>query len=312
MSRSGSLLGWSREKKDGYVNMEVDLNGEMTLSLPNEVLSGGAECLGGILWPAAIASALLLRRLAWRNVFESKRVVELGAGLGLTGLSAATPSVESARPAMDVTLTDYEPAVVAALHDTTKKHAAAFPTCSSLCVKSLDWGSCVPHVDGDKECPTNQDHFDVVLGSDIAYYPQLVRPVMDAASSLLGPTGGLLILASSSQRASHWALYRNLKDGCVNQRTNEREPPWPGTTRMFMYDLHRASWEKVLDDRSPLDASSSWSPPASSAAADDVWVVPIAVIVHASPGVDVGSITSHFNNQDATASDEDEGCGRYA
>ena len=84
-----------------------------------------------------------------------------------------------------------------------------------------------------------------MLGTDVAYYHPALRPLMDAISAHLDPEGGLMLVAGQANRGQQMQLRKNIRDGCYNQLTDAREPPWPGASTMLLYELAQRPWESV-------------------------------------------------------------------
>jgi predicted nicotinamide N-methyase len=107
---------------------------------------------GGRVW----ASALLLSQylLDMPSLAKGKRVLELGAGCGATGLTAA------ACGAAEVVLTDGMEDVLANLSVNVEMNRGSLPAKASVCTQMLNWA--------DDE---STDQFDLLLGADIVYIP---------------------------------------------------------------------------------------------------------------------------------------------
>lgn len=163
-------------------------------------------------WPSAVALAtqLLLRPA----LVAGRRVVEVGAGLGVAGLSASLAGAAS------VTLTDREELslLCAALtaqswglpldRPPAPQHAALFADVADrlyhntsmvstsdaapVGMASLDWHALQPEQVG---------AYDVVLCCDVLYEPGSVAPVAEAVATLLA-TEGRLLLADPPHRAA--------------------------------------------------------------------------------------------------------------
>lgn len=166
-------------------------------------------------WPSAVslATQLLLRP----SLVAGRRVVEIGAGLGVAGLSAALAGAAS------VTLTDREelsllcaalsaqawgmrciaPAaaqpyghlfagVAANVPPVGMPTARAAHDATVVQTASLDWHNLQPEDLG---------AYDVVLCCDVLYEPASVEPVAEAVMALLAPEGRLL-LADPPHRAA--------------------------------------------------------------------------------------------------------------
>jgi 2-polyprenyl-3-methyl-5-hydroxy-6-metoxy-1,4-benzoquinol methylase len=96
------------------------------------------------------------------------RVLELGAGLGLVGLTAA-------RLGCDVTLSDYDPLALAALRANVAENRL-----EHVRVWELDWRAL-------DTAP--RETFDVVLGCDVVYEANAHAPVLEALERFLAPGG---------------------------------------------------------------------------------------------------------------------------
>jgi len=150
--------------------------------------------VGRLLWPAAMVMARWLLRTspAWlppSTTLASCKLLELGAGIGVTGLAAA-------QLVGHVTLSDWDPSVLANLRynaalvkDTSQPAGAAavptdLPAGHILHVQHLDW-YCLDKI---------RDKFDVIIGSDIVCSVEDGEAVAGVVASLLSPTGLAYIL----------------------------------------------------------------------------------------------------------------------
>lgn len=206
------------------------LEAPLTISIP---YFENAEQLSESLWPAGIAGSILLRSPDMKSRLKNQRVMELGSGVGLAGLVAAT----SCKTCL---LTDNAEETIGflerAIHrnsDTNVLHGCA------TSAKNLDW----------RDQFDDKGSADIVLGTDVAYYHHLLRPLMDTATAHLS-SDGLLLFLGQANRQSQWDLYRNIKDGCYNQLTDEHELSWIGETRMLLYVLEIGRCQKDGDKMS--------------------------------------------------------------
>jgi len=116
-------------------------------------------------WPAAVA---LARKLVAADL-HGRRAIELGAGVGLCGVSAA-------RAGAEVLITDYEAAAL----DCAQVNAALNQV--RVSTAQLDWRE--PGWPGD---------FDLVLAADVLYEKRNVAPLAERIPELLAPGGVALI-----------------------------------------------------------------------------------------------------------------------
>lgn len=120
------------------------------------------------LWPAALALAEhVLRRVP----MAGRRVIELGAGMGLVSLAAA-------RAGADVLATDYEEDALRFVR--VNAAANGLPVRTAL----LDWRDV-------RLDPA--ETFDLVLASDVVYERRNHGPILDALCRLLRPGGQALL-----------------------------------------------------------------------------------------------------------------------
>lgn len=278
VSRRSSLHTWNGQQEIGWV-VERRVQGDDTCNKndaasPDDVIHKYLEVSVGIhkddsdddeittvgiptsgdggvsssLWPSALAASILLRRPKMRHALVDKDVLELGSGLGLAGMVAASA------PTKSCTLTDKAEDALELLPRTIERNAFGERQVSS---RLLDWKD---------EATYGKGKADIVIGADLAYYFFLLRPLMDASRTSMKDDSGLLYIVGQANRESQWDLKNNIQNGCYNQITDEREPPWEGDTNMLLYNLKVGEW-------SGGDATTS-----NASEIDEE--VPIAVCVH--------------------------------
>lgn len=156
------------------------------------------------IWGAAITLAASLRLLPLDNL----RVCEVGCGLGLGGLVAATAGAQS------VLLTDL-PEVIEDTKPFQRQTAIAHNVESRVTVSALDWGS--SDLDG-----ANSGNFDLVIGSDILYAPKhavLLSSLLNRGSFLA--EDGLFVIVDSD-RPYQADTIKALRDQGFSVRTQRR------------------------------------------------------------------------------------------
>ena len=261
------VLGWCEERRlEDATELQVTVRCgdseplEVTIPIPNDENS-----LAHSLWPASLAAAILLRSPAAERLAKSKDVLELGCGLGLAGTVAS-------HSAKSCCLTDCDRDIIQILQDRN------MPTIDA---RYLEWR--------DEDRPSEIPASDLVIGADIAYYFFLLRPLMDTAQAFLKPNNSVFMVVGQANRESQWDLYRNIRDGCYNQLTDEKEPPWDGETRVLLYQLQLSKWhdeEEGTSDNLELDGT-----------------LPIAAMLHTSPGFEDFAFTAF--DHIATKNDEE-------
>ena len=171
-------------------------------TMVHEVPFDGAG-VGHVVWPAGIAMALW----AWGqrgtpgtpttkeigSLFSSKDVVELGAGVGVPGLSIARTQPTAGR----VVLTDSREALVESLGTSARQLTAASPSCAPIEARPLNW---VLEHQTQEGGSSSAGSFDLVLGSDVCYYTPDVKPLSAVALGPLLHPGGKAVFFSMAKR----------------------------------------------------------------------------------------------------------------
>jgi len=127
------------------------------------------------LWEAAI---VLSEFIAGIPCEPGTSLLELGAGLGAPGLTAA-------KVGYDVTLSDYEEMIL----DFERINAAASRLDKVDCLM-LDWLN-----------PPDMQQFDVILGAEILFREEFFQPLLNVLKKTLKP-GGVVYLAHDIKRRS--------------------------------------------------------------------------------------------------------------
>ncbi len=127
------------------------------------------------LWEAAI---VLSDFIAGVQHAEGATLLELGAGLGAPGLSAAAAGFQ-------VTLSDYEPLIL----DFEKINAAASKL-NNVQFAMLDWLA-----------PPEMMQYDVIIGAEILFREEFFEPLLGVLRKALKPDG-VVYLAHDSKRRS--------------------------------------------------------------------------------------------------------------
>jgi predicted nicotinamide N-methyase len=123
------------------------------------------------------ASIVLADHLIHNESDRSRTVLEIGAGMGLTGLFLGA----AGHP---VTITDYKPDALELLEMNVRENGLG----KDVQVKRLDWHE--PDIEG---------QFSLICGSELIYSESNIEPVMRLFDTYLEP-GGSVVLAHSAQR----------------------------------------------------------------------------------------------------------------
>jgi predicted nicotinamide N-methyase len=123
---------------------------------------------GLMLWESAVA---LARHVTLRDL-TGKRVLELGAGVGLAGIAAA-------RAGATVVQTDYDPLAL----DVCARNASANGVAARVTQQHMNWHD-----------RTNLGRFDLILGADILYDRDDHAAIADVMEDTLA-RGGAVMLA---------------------------------------------------------------------------------------------------------------------
>lgn len=263
--------------------LQEDQHKENALQLELPDTMSQEEGLASQLWPAALASAMVLRSPEFQEWITGKSLVELGSGRGLAGLVAAAI-------ARSCLLTDNDEEAVELL-ETATVPANREALTATLSTQQVDWrddhrGTVAP--------------VDLVLGSDIAYYYHLLRPFMDTSRAFMdvdphSTQKSSLMVIGQGNRESQWELYKNIRDGCYNQLTDVKEIPWTGKNRMLLYKLQMSEWcssieecEKNVNDLLPMSLLLHQDD------ADDTDLLPFGANAHVATLEDDESIMKSF------------------
>jgi predicted nicotinamide N-methyase len=119
------------------------------------------------LWPSAMA---LARHLWHATDLHGLQVLELGCGLGLTGIVAS-------RKGAAVTLTDYEADALA-----FARYNALQNDCKEATVRHLDW-----------HAPALTEAYALIIASDVLYERANFQPILHILQTALAPNGRFLL-----------------------------------------------------------------------------------------------------------------------
>ena len=171
---------------DGTTAEELTYSGPRTLLLPGELLSQIEELsygdggLGARVWDAAIGLGIWL--CSDNVTVRDERVLELGSGVGLGGISAALAGASAvmltevaAEEADDDDATEKAELGGNVLLDTLTSNAALNRVDETTTVRSLDWCECM------EEKYEPHATYKVVLGADLVHDEKYSLPALCAA-----------------------------------------------------------------------------------------------------------------------------------
>jgi len=184
--------------------------------------SFGCGRLGATVWPSGIALAALLSG-DYRSLVEGKRVLELGSGCGLPSLVA-----KDVAGASDVVATDYweeddgkfdaDRLVPKNLFGANLAHNLG----SQTAVMHLDW-----HDQFSVMNVYEKFQPDIIIGSDLVYYPQDTPPLIQTLNILLnsGASAVLLVLPlpPNAEREALPEFRSRLQSGALERCNVEME-----------------------------------------------------------------------------------------
>lgn len=132
---------------------------------------------GASLWDCALVLAKWFDTESWPvNSLKGKRVIEVGAGLGLPGLAAATLGA-------DVIVTDRQPLIAALKRNISANHLE-----DRVKADVLEWSSM-----GDSKLGKIGTNFEIILGSDLLFDVAIVADLSKALLELSSPETQIFI-----------------------------------------------------------------------------------------------------------------------
>ena len=190
--------GWGdKDEREGYFDLfggsdphqsfDFSVKGEdgasKTIRLKGFKLDSNetAQSTGVTMWKAAPRLADFLQSNP--ELCKGKSVLELGAGLGLVGMTALLQGAES------VVMTDGDSQTLAQMRLNVKDNCSA-DECETISCRQLLWGS--PQMDVfEKQC----GRFSTILGADVIYTAESIEPLFDTVACLLDKPRGKFVLS---------------------------------------------------------------------------------------------------------------------
>lgn len=132
------------------------------------------------------------------ELVKNKTILELGAGMGLCGLVAASLGASS------VFLSDGDSDSLSNMRKNIDSNHHLIPRSSFVSCLQLKWGEKLEEFQ--RKCNLDTPHglFDTIMGSDIIYVESILRPLFTTVGILLSPSGRfILAYARRNVRIDH-------------------------------------------------------------------------------------------------------------
>jgi len=146
---------------------------------------------GATLWPAAIILCNFLASPEGIKLLSGKRVLELGAGVGLCGLLAS-------RYCEEVVMTDGDEMVVKMLESNVKLNQRNSDRVSNIKVTKLFWGA--EGLEDLIKCIDIENGYDIIIGSDLVYQEDVLGSLWTTVDGLLKKSISSLFLVCQQDR----------------------------------------------------------------------------------------------------------------
>ncbi len=164
-------IEWGDSDEDGVDRRVFRLPNDATMSIRELSFERGG--FGGAVWDSGVAMSIFVSLGAGRAAVRGKRVLELGSGSGLGGISAALAGADS------VVLSDYatkgkSSRLQANLLRNARDSNVGSGDGGSASAEVLDWNDCMRP----EYVPSSR--YPVVLGADVIYYEHLAAPLAAA------------------------------------------------------------------------------------------------------------------------------------
>lgn len=172
---------------------------------------GNVSC---VVWDAALVLTKYLERRAGQREFwlKGKRVVELGAGLGCVGITAACYGAE-------VVLTDL-PDVVPQLEKTIDINRMAWNGRGTLSAAALTWGK-----DGQVNSEILKQPIDFLLLSDCVYYEESLDPLLSTLKSLCSESTEILLAQEKRESEKQKEIWKTFNARFFEEFSVSKVPP---------------------------------------------------------------------------------------
>lgn len=164
------------------------------------------------------------------QLLQGKRVLELGAGLGLCGVLAY-------RLGSNVCLTDGDTDALVYLRENVQRNTCTRDGCGTVSCRQLLWGQETSMVFLEKHA--KGELYDVLLASDIIYAECIIQPLWETVQTLLSRPNGVFIMAFARRKVPvsiDFVLSSAQQAGFSYKRVDEGD-----AEGIFIYEFR---WEK--------------------------------------------------------------------
>ena len=181
-----------------------------------ELLTRSAAHTGGVIWDSGVILARYLCQMP--SLCKGKRVLELGSGTGVAGLTAAACGADF------VLLTDLRIGV-----DLLKENVQHNKLNDRVRVSALEWGNST-HIQHARNVlqESNKRGFDLILGSDVLYDSKQIGHLMSTVDALAAEGSDIFIAAPSKNcRNSNLSHFERIDEFSTPKEEGFRAPGSP-------------------------------------------------------------------------------------
>ena len=179
-----------------YTLQVADRNEEITCTLRHTNPDVTQHSTGLALWTGSEKMAeWLVANSNSSNLVRNKRVLELGAGLGLCGIVAHKLG------ASEVCLTDGDSRVLENLRHNVRANIMDHDDCSSVMAKQLIWDRNVEEFlnsQQQNQNGTGRRYFELIMAADVAYMSKSIEPLLKTVDKCLEPEKGVFLYVNKS------------------------------------------------------------------------------------------------------------------
>mmetsp|Transcript_19107 Transcript_19107/g.31832 ORF Transcript_19107/g.31832 Transcript_19107/m.31832 type:complete len:575 (+) Transcript_19107:136-1860(+) len=195
--------------------------------------SGSINQVGLVPWEAGMMAVDFA--VAYKRFFKGKSLVELGAGVGLSGIL-----LKKVCELSSVLLTDYEQSVL----DNLRHNVSVNTSDNSVRVAALDW-TCQEHVE-------SLSTANIIIAADCVYDPNMISPLLNVISTLLklGSSTTAWLVQSERNRDTFKLFCDTLADMDIS--VVDETPLLPITSKsthdeLFTYENVAALFHPIVD-----------------------------------------------------------------